>query len=163
MKTSYKEIRNDRQWRATTGLSQDKFMSLAKLFKTEYQILFGQTKAEQAVECPQEIHVESEEDLLFMLLFSLKTGNTEDVLGIIFGIERSTFSKNRAIALRVLESTLAKIGAMPKREFKSVEEFEEYMKEHETLIIDGTEHRVQRPDNHQVQKELYSGKKNVTQ
>jgi hypothetical protein len=161
MKTSYKEIRNDRQWRATTGLSQERFMRLAELFKTEYQVLFGYTKAAHILESPQEAQIKTEEDLLFLLLFSLKTGMTEDVLGIVFGIERSTFSKNRAIALRVLTTALGKLGVMPKREFKDVSEFEAYMKEHETLLVDGTEHKVQRPDNQQVQKELYSGKKNA--
>lgn len=161
LKTSYKELRNNRQWRATTGLSQTQFTRLAKLFKAEYQILFGHTKAEQAVDCPRSIHIETEEDLLFILLFGLKTGMTEDVLGIVFGIERSTFSKNRSIALRVLTSALAKQGLMPKREFASVEEFEEYMKSHKTLLIDGTEHKIQRPDNQQIQKDMYSGKKNA--
>lgn len=161
MKTSYKEIRSDRQWRAATGLSEDKFMRLAELFKAEYKVLFGSTKAEQIIESPQDVQIKTEEDLLFMLLFSLKTGMTEDVLGIVFGIERSTFSKNRAIGLRVLTSALTKIGVMPKREFKSVEEFEDYMKDHKTLLVDGTEHKVQRPSNHKTQKDLYSGKKNV--
>jgi len=84
---------------------------------------------------------------------------TEDVLGLIFGIERSTFSKNRAIALRVLSSALLKINVMPMREFASLEEFEKYLVAHPEIIIDGTEHRVQRPENQEVQKECYSGKK----
>lgn len=162
MKTSYTEIKTDRQWRSTTGVSKKQFVVLSELFKAEYVLLFGKTKAENNLDSPQQVQIESEEDLLFMILFSLKTGMTEDVLGLVFGIERSTFSKNRAIALRVLTSSLNRIGVLPKREFKDVEEFEEYMKEHPELLIDGTENRVQRPHNQSIQKEYYSGKKNVT-
>lgn len=112
MKTSYSEIKTDRQWKAVTGVSKEKFAILAELFKAEYLLLFGKTKAENNLDSPQQVQVETEEDLLFLLLFSLKTGMTEDVLGLVFGIERSTFSKNRAIALKVLVSTL-QMGCCP--------------------------------------------------
>jgi len=72
---------------------------------------------------------------------------TEEVLGLIFGIERSTFSKNQAVGLKVLSSALQRTDAMPKREFKNVEEFEEYMKDHPELLIDRTENRVPKPNN----------------
>lgn len=163
MKTSYAEIKTARQWKATTGVSKEKFAILAELFKAEYLLLFGKTKAENNLDSPQQVQVETEEDLLFLLLFSLKTGMTEDVLGLVFGIERSTFSKNRAIALKVLVSTLQKIGVLPKREFKDIGEFEEYLKDHPELLIDGTENRIQRPCNQEVQKKFYSGKKNAIQ
>jgi hypothetical protein len=162
MKTRYTELRNERQWKAVTGLSGAKFHQLAQLFKQEYATIFGQTKGERVLESPQDSKITSEEDLLFLLLFSLKTGMTEDVLGLVFGMERSTFSKNRAVALRVLSSALQRLGLMPKREFTSVEEFETYLKAHPTLLIDGTENRVQRPEDQQDQKDFYSGKKNAT-
>lgn len=163
MKTSHTELKSARQWKASTGVSQEQFAALAELFKQEFLNLFGKSKAELALDSPKEIHVKTEEDLLFLVLFSLKTGMTEDVLGLIFGIERSTFSKNRAVGLKVLSSALKRTGAMPKREFKNIEEFEEYMKDHPELLIDGTENRVQRPHNQKVQKDFFSGKKNVTQ
>jgi len=161
MKTRHTELRSERQWKSATGLSQAKFEYLSNLFKQEYKNLFGRSKEENLAESPKPSQIETEEDLLFLLLFSLKTGMTEDVLGLIFGIERSTFSKNRAIALRVLSSALLKINVMPMREFASIEEFEKHLEAHPEIIIDGTEHRVQRPENQEVQKECYSGKKNV--
>lgn len=163
MKTRHTELRSDRQWKSATGLTEARFNFLSNLFKSEYQNLFGKTKQEQALESPNDVIVETEEDLLFLLLFYLKTGMTEDVLGLVFGMERSTFSKNRAIALRVLFNTLNRLGVMPKREFSDVSEFEAYLSSHPEIIIDGTENRVQRPVNQEVQKDFYSGKKNVTQ
>jgi hypothetical protein len=163
MKTRHTELRNDRQWKSATGLSQAKFEHLAELFKHEYKSLFGRSKQENLAESPKTPQIETEEDLLFLLLFSLKTGMTEDVLGLVFGIERSTFSKNRAIALRVLSSALYKLNLMPKREFASLQEFEKHLESHPEIIIDGTEHRVQRPENQEDQKDCYSGKKNAIQ
>ncbi|HMU03217.1 MAG TPA: hypothetical protein PJ990_06320 [Saprospiraceae bacterium] len=161
MKTSYKEIKTDRQWKSATGVSKKQFEILSDLFKAEYHLLFGKTKEENNLESPQQVQIESETDLLFILLFSLKTGMTEDVLGLVFGMERSTFSKNRAIALKVLVCTLQRIGMLPRREFKDIEAFEEYMKTHPELLIDGTENQIQRPHNQTVQKDYYSGKKNA--
>jgi hypothetical protein len=161
MKTRHTELRNERQWKSTTGLSQAKFDYLAEKFKVEYKNLFGRSKEENLAESPKSPQIETEEDLLFLLLFSLKTGMTEDVLGLVFGMERSTFSKNRAIALRVLSTVLTKLEVMPKREFTSLQDFEEYLRNHPEVIIDGTEHRVQRPRNQENQKDCYSGKKNV--
>ena len=51
---------------------------------------------------------------------------------------------------------------MPPREFKSVQEFEVYFKKESTLILDGTEQRIQRPQEAEEQKACYSGKKGQT-
>lgn len=37
MPISYQDIRNDRQWRAVTGLDQGLFKELTKLFKATYE------------------------------------------------------------------------------------------------------------------------------
>ena len=37
--------------------------------------------------------------------------------------------------------------------------FEAYFQEYETLLVDGTEQRKQRPGNKEMQKDYYSGKK----
>lgn len=161
MKARYTELKGDRQWKSAIGLDEARFLKLAQLFKTEYRILFGKSKEENAEDSPKGMIVKTEEDLLFMLLFSLKTGLTEDVLGFIFGMERSSVSKNKGIALRVLSNVLYDLELIPKREFSNISEFEAHMKKYSTLIIDGTEHRVQRPDNEEDQKNYYSGKKNV--
>ena len=50
-------------------------------------------------------------------------------------------------------------GHAPKREFATVAEFEEYFKEYDTLLLDGTEQRRQRPSVNETQKDHYSGKK----
>lgn len=43
--------------------------------------------------------------------------------------------------------------------FESVPEFEDFFRKYDTLIIDGTEHPIQRPSEEDSQKDNYSGKK----
>ncbi|MBV6473831.1 MAG: hypothetical protein JPMHGGIA_02126 [Saprospiraceae bacterium] len=50
---------------------------------------------------------------------------------------------------------------MPKRAFKSVEEFEGHVKEAKEIIIDGTENATERPKGNENQKVKYSGKKST--
>ena len=52
-------------------------------------------------------------------------------------------------------------NCLPAREFKNAEEFAKYLEKEDTLIFDGTEQRVQRPSDQEVQKDHYSGKKSV--
>ena len=59
----------------------------------------------------------------------------------------------------MLLETLKTLGYTPKREFQSVEEFEEFLKKEMVLILDGTEQRIQRPQESEAQKLSYSGKK----
>jgi len=65
MKTRHTELRNERQWKSATGLSQAKFEYLSNLFKQEYKNLFGRSKEENLAESPKPSQIETEEDLLF--------------------------------------------------------------------------------------------------
>jgi hypothetical protein len=162
MKLHYKDLKNERQWKANAGVSQKQFEILAPLFAAHYQDYFGKSLQDRQNDGTTEACLKSPEELLFFLLFSLKTGLTYDVLGFVFGMDGSNAKRNQDVAVRVLRAALLELDVMPKRDFKDVEEFEEYFKAHKVLILDGTEQRIQRPENQQVQKACYSGKKNVT-
>lgn len=41
MAINYKEVRSDRQWKASTGLSEEQFFTLVKMFGEAYELLFG--------------------------------------------------------------------------------------------------------------------------
>ena len=71
-------------------------------------------------------------------------------------------ARNQTLGLRVLEHALEKAQCLPKRKFKDAAEFSEYFKQEETLIFDGVEQRVQRPNDDEAQRDSYSGKKSVT-
>ncbi|WP_026210782.1 hypothetical protein, partial [Flexithrix dorotheae] len=42
MAISLKEIRTERQWRASTGLNEEQFKKLVNLFESAYEELFGE-------------------------------------------------------------------------------------------------------------------------
>jgi hypothetical protein len=163
MNIHYKNLRNNRQWKAATGISQKHFEKLAPLFSEAFIRLFGKSMQDRQNDGTTEACLKTPEELLFFLLFHLKNGMTLDVLGFVFGMNAASSAKrNLDIAVRVLRAALLPLGVMPKREFQDVAEFEEYFKEHKSLILDGTEQRIQRPENQTVQKLCYSGKKNAT-
>lgn len=162
MNIHYQKLNTNRQWKATTGVSQKQFEILVPLFTDAYVQLFGKSMQERQSDGTTAACLKTPAELLFFLLFYLKNGLTFDVIGFVFGMNGSNARRNLEIATRVLRASLTPLGVMPKREFEDVAEFEEYFKEHKTLILDGTEQRMQRPDNQTEQKVCYSGKKNVT-
>ena len=162
MKLSTTDLKTDRQWRSATGLDKKRFMLLLSFFEKAYQEVFGQTLQERQSECPDQPHLPSYEDLLLFTLFSLKSGLTYDLLGLVTGMDGSTAKRSQDLGLYVLQHALVTTGHAPKREFKSPEEFQDYFQRHKTVIIDATEQRTKRPGDQQYQKDMYSGKKNPT-
>lgn len=160
MKIKISELTTDRKWRSSTGLDKDRFYKLLPLFEITYKDLYGKTVSERSKESKTiDAILENEEEVLFFTLFSLKSGLTYDLLGLVTGMDGSNAKRHQEIGLEVLKKTLSDNGYAPRREFKTVDEFKEYFKNTNTLIFDGTEQRIQRPE--EEQKENYSGKKNV--
>ena len=159
MRFNTSDLKTARQWRAATGYDKTRFEKLLVIFKQSYLTLFGQSVADRQAEIKVTPCLRSEEDLLLFTLFSLKTGLTYDTLGLVCGLDASNAKRNQQLGLSVLEHALTTAGKMPKREFKDAVEFAEYMKNEAELILDGTEQRMQRPGENEVQKDHYSGKK----
>jgi|ERR1044071_2313594 hypothetical protein len=162
MSLSYKNVRNERQWKATTGLSQSNFMALCAAFKKAYGLLHEISLEYGTEEQKQDIALKTYKDALYFVLFQLKNGLTWDCLGVLFSMDGSNACRNFQKYLEVLEVTLHQEGALPKRTFKSVEEFKKYLKKEEEVIADVTEYRVERPADKEKQKDHYSGKKKPT-
>jgi len=162
MAISYKELKNERQWRSSTGLTLPQFEVLSEQFARAYEQIHGETILDRKSGSTQESVFWTCEDLLFFVLFSLKCGLTYDVLGLVFGCDGSTAQRNQKSALPVLRLALSNAGVMPARSFASVRDFEAWFSQDEVLVVDGTEQRSQRPQDNEVQKEAYSGKKNRT-
>ena len=162
MKLSIDDLRNERQWRSATGLDQKRFVKLCLLVEEAYHEMFGQTIQQRQAECSDEPHLSTYTDLLFFTLFTLKSGLTYDLLGVVTGMDGSTAKRLQELGLSILQYTLTKAGYAPKRRFHSVEEFKTYFDKHRTLIIDATEQRTQRPADADYQKQMFSGKKKHT-
>lgn len=162
MSLSYKKIRDNRQWRASTGLTELQFKKLTTEFKSVYEELLGESISERTNNSSSEPRFTSYEDLLFYLLYSIKSGLTYDLIGLSFDIDRGNAFRIQTFGLRILEMTLHHLDFMPKRFFEDLDDFKHEMSEHEQIILDASEQRRQRPQNEEDQKDDYSGKKNPT-
>lgn len=162
MPVSYQELKGERQWRSTTGTTEEQFKGLLTSFSSSYERLHGKSMSERKGDSSQESIFQTYEDLLFFVLFSLKSGLTYDILGFVFGCSAATVQRNQREGLQLLQLALSDAGAMPARSFQGVKDFEAWFSKagDEVLIVDGTEQRTQRPKDCEEQKEAYSGKKN---
>ena len=151
--------KNDREWRATTGFDEKRFLKLSEFFDQGYAKVHGRSFSERIADSPKESTLKTSQELLFFTLFVLKSGLTFDILGFVYGFDQSNCLRNYRIGLEVLENALSMAGQMPKRSFESPEEFAEWFSRQKTLVLDATEQRIQRPEDNDIQKECFSGKK----
>lgn len=157
------EPKNEREWRATTGLDKPRFEKLLLLFEAGYKSHYGRGIEERMEDNPgTTATLPSYRDLLFFTLFSLKSGLTFDVLGFVFHFDASNAKRNQTLGLTVLKRALRDKGCLPEREFESPEAFWKHFEGQKAIILDGTEQRIQRPSDKESQKAYYSGKKNAT-
>ena len=133
------------------------------VFEEKYQEIFEESIEKIKARSPMPKSVISNcEDLLFFTLLSLKSGLTYDILGVLTGMDGTTAKRNQEVGIRVLKEVFQEEGYAPKREFKTIKEFQDFFKDDKTLIIDGTEQAMQRPKDQEKQKDHYSGKKKLT-
>jgi hypothetical protein len=162
MRLQISDLTTDRQWAAVTGFTRAQFEKLLVLFTQSYFELFGQTVAQRQAQIEVTPSLASEEELLLFTLFSLKAGLTYDALGFVSGMDASNAKRNQQLGLQILERTLSVAQCLPRREFKDAAEFAAYLQNESTVLIDGLEQRMQRPDDDEVQGDFYSGKKSAT-
>jgi len=162
MAISYKDIRTERQWKASTGLSKEQFNKLVALFEQAYIELFDETLNERQSGSPSESTFKSYSELLFYGLYSVKSGLTYDLLALSFGLAQSNAYQMQSLSLQVLQAALELGGYMPKREYATEEEFKQHWLEEAEIMVDATEQWRQRPGNQVKQKDAYSGKKKDT-
>jgi len=154
--------KNEREWRATIGMDERRFLLLLTTFEAGYVSEFGRRIEYRVADSPGDMTFTTYKSLLFFTLFSLKSGLTYDLLGFVFKIDVSNAKRNQSLGLSVLKRGLGDAGHLPRRTFASPEDFADYFKKHGSIILDGAEQRMQRPKNHDEQKAFYSGKKNHT-
>ena len=83
MAISYQSIRTQRQWRASTGLTQKQFEELTIAFAKTYEDFHESTLQEQISERTDDPKFKTYEDILFFILYTLKSGLTYDLLVLI--------------------------------------------------------------------------------
>jgi hypothetical protein len=159
MKFGLEDLRTERQSRAAIGMDKGRFVKLLLGFKSSYLETYGTSLKERQVDNGIGYCINSEEELLLYTLFSLKSGLTYDILGLVCGMDKSNAKRNQDVGLEIVGKTLAATSCMPRRNFVNIKDFEDFFADEEQLIIDATEQPIQRPSDEEQQKACYSGKK----
>ena len=154
-------LNNDRLIRALTGLNRKAFDELCLAFAPVYEAsLQTQSKPRKRVRGGgRKARLESTQAKVFFILFHFKCYPTFDVLSTIFELERGRSNRWVHRLQGILETTLGRSLVLPERKIASIEGFLALFPEVKTVIFDGTERPVQRPQDHDKQKEHDSGKK----
>ena len=162
------QIRDDRQMKALSGLSQAQFDPLLPVFRDIYQGSQQTTYAEGVASGTRRRKpgggskgkLPTIADKLLFLLFYYKTYPTFDVLGTQFEMGRSKANENLHKLSPILYDTLVDLELMPYRELGTPEALKAALPGENRLLIDATERAYHRPPNDAKQREHYSGKKN---
>ena len=162
------QIRDDRQMKALTGLSQDQFHHLLPVFSDIYQATQQKTYEDGLTSgtrvrkpgggCKGKLPTMADK-LLFVLSY-YKTYPTFDVLGTQFDMVRSKAHANLHKLSPILYDTLVHLDLMPYRELTTPEALQAALQGGDRLLIDATERAYHRSQDGAKQREYYSGKKN---
>src|ERR1700730_2171463 len=162
------QIRDDRQMKALTGLSQDQFDHLPPVFSDMYQdsqqktyesrMASGTRRRKPGGGSKGKLPTMAEK--LQFVLYYYKTYPTFDVLGTQFEIARSKAHENLHKLAPRLYDTLVHLDLMPYRELSTPEELKAALQGEDRLLIDATERAYHRSQDEAKQREHYSGKKN---
>jgi DDE superfamily endonuclease/Helix-turn-helix of DDE superfamily endonuclease len=150
----YNSLQTDKQYKASTGLSKSEFEELFIHFDT----LYIPKKGSPYAEVKQPV-LTNKKEALFFILHYLKAYPTLVNMGIYFNISEFAVSQYISLLKPLLKAALNQSGTPIIRSFGSKEEFEKAFQGVEDIIIDAFEVRIERPENEEVQKEKYSGKK----
>lgn len=141
----------EEQFKSLTSLTKEEFEALLKTFTPVWE------KPDSHRGNPEKLA--SCGDKLFFILFYLKTYPLQEVLGFLFGIDQSQANRWLKVLSRVLKETLEQEGYLPARTASQLEKQLAHLPPPADVIIDGSERRVQRPQDEEKQLEKYSGKK----
>lgn len=158
MSSIYSNLRTDRQYSAATGLKKSEFAAVYSIFALYYE---PKKKVENSGAALPVLTDKSE--ALFFILHYLKASPTYENLGLYFGISQAS-AVNYVKALKpILKRTLLNLEVLPLQEIKAIKDLQTLLSSLEDIVIDVSEIRVERPDNKEVQKQKYSGKKKTIQ
>lgn len=153
----YHNSRNDRQYRAATGLSQAEFNALFRVFEPLYT-----PKTANPYTTRSHPVLTDKREALFFILHYFKAYPTIQNLGLYFGMSDSAASHYLERLKPCLKAALAQESCAVNRLFAGQEAFDKVFQGVDTLFVDVTEIPIERAADQEVQREHYSGKKNIT-
>ena len=158
---NYNNIKDKRQWKSTIGMNESQFNDLTQQFAESYVTVNGVEISEASKRLDRDFLLPGYADCLFFILFQLKNALTYDSLGFLIGTDGSNARRNFEKYLNILDHALIRLGHTPKRSFIDKDDFKNHLPKEADIIIDVTEHSIERPSDNQEQKDNYSGKKKL--
>jgi hypothetical protein len=151
----YHNSKNEKQYKAATGLSIFEFEALFLTFEKLYFPKEGNPYS------PQKSPVLTDKrEALFFILHYYKAYPTLQNMGTYFGFSDCAVSQYLELIKPILKHSLSQNSTVCSRLFSNQSEFDEIFKNVETVIIDVSEVPTERPVNQEIQENRYSGKKN---
>ena len=162
------QIRDERQMKALTGLSQAQFDSLLPVFSDIYRATQQQTYEEGIQSGTRRRRpgggskgkLPTMVEKLRFVLYYYKTYPTFDGLATQFGMARSKANENLHKLSPMLYDALVHLELMPYRTLATPEDLKAALQGMDRLLIDATERAYHRSADDAKQREHYSGKKN---
>jgi len=152
--TIYLNLRTDRQYKASTGLSLAEFDLLYALFQRYYE------PKQQLLHLGEKpVLLADKREALFFILHYLKAYPTLQNMGLYFGMSDSAVSHLIALLKPCLKATLHQQTGAITRVFANQLEFDKVFEGVEDIFIDVTEIPIERSVNQEKQRDHYSGKK----
>ena len=155
--------KHDRAIKALIGIPRSKFDKLAVAFVAAYPAIqqerFEKGEIKQIQSGEPKGNLDSFGKKLFFLLFYLKTYPTFDVLGFHFDFSCGHAHNHVENLTPVLLRSLSDLGVLPERSPGTPEEFAQLVEKYGDILIDGMECACVRPQDEELQKARYSGKK----
>ena len=165
MQTLPFRIRNERQFRALTGLPRRVFDILLPEFIRCLDLSRQQRDRQRQVSRRRKPGggrkgaLSTPEQKLFFILFYLKNYPTFDVMGALFDLSPGKANANVKKLLPVLRKAQHRLHVLPHRHFKTPDDTRQHAEKPKKIIIDATERPICRPHHAGMQKRYYSGKK----
>ena len=123
--TIFENVKNDRQFSASTGLNKVEFYELLYVYeKAEAQTTDWQKNTKGV-----DLSLATSELSLFFVLYYLKTYPSYDVLGLGFNLDGSSCERNIKQIYPILRQALAEEKMLPIREFSQLEQLQEVLED----------------------------------
>ena len=142
---------------AMTSLNRNEFEKLCIYFCDAWNAKI-ESEGRDPSGCGRKPRLTTMEDKLFFILFYLKTYPLQEVIAHLFDMSQSQANFWIHTLSKVLKDALHRQGYTPPRIPKDMLDRLEN-EELQDFAIDGTERKINRPIDNDVQKEFYSGKK----
>ena len=160
------EIRDDRQLRSITGISEQVLEKIepvfGEIYEKEKDAKYQREKASGLRKRKRgggrKSKLEPMRTKIHFILYYLKNYPTIDVLGEKFKLARSNAHENIQMLLPIMMATLETLAYLPAREYEDAEALKLALENLDTLLVDATEREYFRPKDKALQKEYYSGK-----